>query len=155
MRSIVFSDMDDVVIIMTWKRMCVCTCVCLMIAFQLFYVGARGSDIFPVYGRATRLRVFRRREICGEKREITLSKLSDVRFANRKQNFSVTQHVFRFNFHLCNMLACVAVYMYNCSIRSVIYTCFLKMVRTRVNKGKCVDFCPRQNSLIGSKNFLY
>lgn len=89
MRSIVFSDMDDVVIIMTWKRMCV-----LVIAFQLFYVGARGSDIFPVYGRATRLRVFRRREICGEKREITLSKLSDVRFANRKRNFSVTQHTF-------------------------------------------------------------
>lgn len=94
MRSIVFSDMDDVVIIMTWKQMCVCTCVCLMIAFQLFYVGARGSDVFPVYGRATRLRVFRRREICGEKREITLSKLSDVRFANRKRNFSVTQHTF-------------------------------------------------------------
>lgn len=49
-------------------------------------------------------------------------------------------HVFRFNYHLCNMLACVAVYMCICSIRSVIYTCFLKMVRTRVNGGKCVYF---------------
>lgn len=44
---------------------------------------------------------------------------------------------------MCNMLACVAVYMYICSIRSVIYTCFLKMVRTRVNKGKCVDFLSK------------
>lgn len=63
--------------------MCVHVCI-LMIAFQLFYVGARGSDIFPVYESATvtRLRVFRRRENCGEKREITLYKLSDVRFAN-------------------------------------------------------------------------
>lgn len=41
------------------------------------------------------------------------------------------------------MLTCVAVYMYICSIRSVIYTCFLKMVRTRVNKGKCVEFLSK------------
>lgn len=95
MRSFVFSDMDDVVIIMTWKRMCVCARVCFNDRIPtFFYVGARGSDIFPVYGRATRLRVFRRIEICGEKREITLSKLSDVRFANKKRNFSVTQHTF-------------------------------------------------------------
>lgn len=57
--------------------MCVHVCM-LMIAFQLFYVGARGSDIFPVYKSATRLRIFRRRINCGEKREITLSKLSDA-----------------------------------------------------------------------------
>lgn len=49
-------------------------------------------------------------------------------------------HVFRINYHLCNMLACVAVYMCICSIRSVTYTCFLKMVRTRVNGVKCVYF---------------
>lgn len=32
--------------------MCVHVCI-FMIAFQLFYVGARGSDIFPVYKSAT------------------------------------------------------------------------------------------------------